>query len=46
MCIRDRYYLNIDNTGDGDFDIRYRFDFRTKFNNKNALHFADPGDEP
>ena len=39
---RARYYLNIDNTGDGDFDIRYRFDFRTKFNNKNSLHSLTP----
>jgi len=35
---RARYYINIDNTGDGDYDIRYRFDFRTKFNDKNFLH--------
>ena len=35
---RARYYINIDNTGDGDYDVRYRFDFRTKFNNKNYLH--------
>ena len=35
---RARYYINIDNTGDGDYDVRYRFDFRTKFNNKNFLH--------
>jgi Domain of unknown function (DUF4331) len=24
-----RYYINIDNTGDGDYDVRYRFTFRT-----------------
>ena len=35
---RARYYINIDNTGDGDYDVRYRFDFRTKFNDKNYLH--------
>ena len=35
---RARYYINIDNTGDGDYDVRYRFDFRTKFNDKNFLH--------
>ena len=35
---RARYYINIDNTGDGDYDVRYRFDFRTKFNNRNFLH--------
>ena len=26
---RARYYINIDNTGDGDYDVRYRFTFRT-----------------
>ena len=26
---RARYYVNIDNTGDGDYDVRYRFTFRT-----------------
>jgi hypothetical protein len=26
---RARYYVNIDNTGDGDADVRYRFTFRT-----------------
>ena len=35
---RARYYINIDNTGDGDYDVRYRFDFRTKLNDKNFLH--------
>jgi len=35
---RARYYINIDNTGDGDYDVRYRFDFRTKLNDKNYLH--------
>jgi Domain of unknown function (DUF4331) len=35
---RARYYINVDNTGDGDYDVRYRFDFRTKFNNRNFLH--------
>jgi hypothetical protein len=39
---RARYYINIDNTGDGDYDIRYRFDFRTKFNKKNFLHSVTP----
>ncbi|MDQ3723878.1 MAG: DUF4331 domain-containing protein, partial [Actinomycetota bacterium] len=39
---RARYYINIDNTGDGDYDVRYRFDFRTKFNNKNFLHSLTP----
>ena len=26
---RARYYVNVDNTGDGDYDVRYRFTFRT-----------------
>jgi len=26
---RARYYINVDNTGDGDYDVRYRFTFRT-----------------
>ena len=39
---RARYYINIDNTGDGDYDVRYRFDFRTKFNNRNFLHSLTP----
>lgn len=39
---RARYYINIDNTGDGDYDVRYRFDFRTKFNDKNYLHSLTP----
>src|SRR5215217_3911697 len=26
---RARYYVNIDNTGDGGYDVRYRFTFRT-----------------
>jgi len=39
---RARYYLNVDNTGDGDYDVRYRFDFRNKLNNKNFLHSLTP----
>ena len=30
-----RYYINIDNTGDGRADVRYRFQFRTQFRNRN-----------
>lgn len=41
---RARYYINIDNTGDGNADVRYRFDFRTKFNDKNFLHSLVPVD--
>jgi len=39
---RARYYINVDNTGDGNYDIRYRFDFRNKFNDKNYLHSLTP----
>ena len=39
---RARYYINVDNTGDGDYDVRYRFDFRTRFNDKNFLHSLTP----
>src|SRR5215213_5879611 len=30
---RARYYVNVDNTGDGRYDIRYRFTFRTRIGN-------------
>lgn len=48
---RARYYINFDNTGEGDADIRYRFDFDTKLTNKksylysreNVQDFSDPG---
>lgn len=39
---RARYYINFDNTGDGNYDVRYRFDFDTKFNDKNFLHSLTP----
>lgn len=35
---RARYYINFDNTGDGSADVRYRFEFKTTFNDKNYLH--------
>lgn len=37
-----RYYLNIDNTGDGRADIRYRFVFTTTVNESSYL-YAEPG---
>ena len=48
---RARYYINFDNTGDGDADIRYRFDFATTLNDPNSYlyskenvqDFNDPG---
>ena len=39
---RARYYVNIDNTGDGKPEIKYRFTFKTKVNKKSFL-YAFPG---
>jgi hypothetical protein len=40
---RATYYLNIDNTGDGKYDIRYRFKFKSKVRNPNSFLYALPG---
>src|SRR3982074_3930461 len=40
---RASYYLNVDNTGDGRYDIRYKFKFRTVYRNKNSGIYALPG---
>jgi hypothetical protein len=40
---RATYYLNVDNTGDGKFDIRYEFKFKTKVRNPNSFLYALPG---
>ena len=40
---RAHYYINIDNTGDGKYDIRYLFKFKTKIRNKNSFLYALPG---
>ena len=40
---RASYYLNVDNTGDGQFDVRYRFKFKTKVLDKNSFLYALPG---
>ncbi|HEX2105201.1 MAG TPA: DUF4331 domain-containing protein [Solirubrobacteraceae bacterium] len=40
---RASYYLNIDNTGDGRADVRYRFKFRTRVRNPNSFLYALPG---
>ena len=40
---RAHYYINVDNTGDGKFDIRYEFKFKTKIRNKNSFLYALPG---
>jgi hypothetical protein len=37
-----RYYVNIDNTGDGRYDVRYRFAFKTKVLNKESFAAAIP----
>src|SRR3954469_7709440 len=34
---RAAYYVNVDNTGDGRPDVRYRFKFHTKIRNKNTF---------
>ena len=38
-----RYYVKIDNTGDGYEDVAYRWDFDTKFRNPNSFLYAAPG---
>src|SRR3954454_8056971 len=40
---RATYYLNVDNTGDGVQDVRYRFKFRTKVRNPESFLYALPG---
>jgi hypothetical protein len=40
---RATYYINIDNTGDGAPDVRYRFKFRTKVRNPDSFLYALPG---
>jgi hypothetical protein len=38
-----RYYVKVDNTGDGYEDVAYRWDFDTKFRNPNSFLYAAPG---
>jgi Domain of unknown function (DUF4331) len=38
-----RYYVKIDNTGDGYEDVAYRWDFDTRFRNPNSFLYATPG---
>src|SRR3954471_18090500 len=33
---RAAYYVNVDNTGDGVYDVRYLFKFKTHYLNKNS----------
>jgi hypothetical protein len=40
---RAHYYVNVDNTGDGRWDVRYLFTFRTKIGNKGTFLYALPG---
>jgi hypothetical protein len=40
---RARYYINVDNTGDGRPDVRYRFQFKTTVRNPNSFLYAAPG---
>ena len=40
---RARYYINVDNTGDGKYDVRYRFSFKTTVGNKETFLYALPG---
>src|SRR3954447_26495987 len=39
---RAKYYVNVDNTGDGRYDVRYRFKFRTKVRNEESFLYAVP----
>jgi hypothetical protein len=40
---RAAYYVNVDNTGDGRYDVRYRFRFRTTVRNPGSFLYALPG---
>ncbi len=40
---RARYYVNIDNTGDGKPDVRYLWRFTTSIRNKNRTVYSLPG---
>jgi hypothetical protein len=39
---RARYYINVDNDGDGRADVRYRFKFKTEYTNPNSFLYAAP----
>jgi hypothetical protein len=39
---RATYYLNLDNTGDGVYDVRFRFRFRTSVGDPNSFLYAAP----
>src|SRR5204862_2792391 len=40
---RAKYYVNVDSTGDGRYDVRYEVRFKTKIRNKNSFLYALPG---
>jgi hypothetical protein len=40
---RAAYYVNVDNTGDGVYDVRYQFRFKTKVRNPDSFLYALPG---
>jgi Domain of unknown function (DUF4331) len=40
---RASYYVNVDNTGDGAYDVRYRFKFKTRYRNPKSFLYALPG---
>jgi hypothetical protein len=40
---RARYYIHIDNTGDGRPDVSYRYQFNTRVKNKESFLYALPG---
>src|SRR3982751_4436382 len=40
---RATYYLNVDNTGDGVYDVRYQFRFKTTIRNPESFLYALPG---
>jgi Domain of unknown function (DUF4331) len=37
------YYVNVDNTGDGKYDVRYQFKFKSKVRNPESFLYALPG---
>jgi Domain of unknown function (DUF4331) len=40
---RAHYYINVDDTGDGAYDVRYLFTFHTHIGNKQTFLYAFPG---
>ncbi|HWT23341.1 MAG TPA: DUF4331 domain-containing protein [Solirubrobacteraceae bacterium] len=40
---RAKYWINVDNTGDGVYDVRYRFAFKTRYRNPDSFLYALPG---